>query len=299
MQDDKTIFMPVSKLTAPMAMANTGLASGFDSDKEQLQALEPTPTYRRPSSWHRLTELEYHSGINPLLEQATELFILHHQLLQGQLQELETLRANIHDALLKFELRAQELNLPKPLIKSAKYVLCAFLDEAVMSQEFARESNWSQQSLLSRFFNETWGGATVFKIRQFCLENLQDYLELLELIYLVLCLGFKGQYGTLPEGEYQLERLKRETYQVIMNVREDKMNLPLSPHATSDYDGKVTLKQNQSLRWFLGCCLLLLIIAYVSMSTFLSMQSAPVYDQVNALLHANNNTGAAITGNPS
>lgn len=284
MQDDKTVFMPISQNSvAPKKV------SMFDASfaPKEPQVTSYRSQHNNPAQqgiWPPLQEITYQSGMNTLLLQATEIFIIHYHLLHGHLTQIEQLRASIHDALIKFEMRAQELNFPKPLIKSAKYVLCAFLDEAVMSQEFTRESQWSQQSLLSRFFNETWGGATVFKIRQFCLENLQDYIDLLELIYLVLCLGFKGQFGTLENGDVQLDRLKRETYQVIMNVRGDLSNMPLSPHAATDYEGKVTLKQTQSLWWVIGSCLSILFITYIALSVFLSIESAPVYAKVMSLV---------------
>lgn len=280
MQDDKTVFMPISQ-----ANKHDLHSANFAPKQMTSFALnKPNSNSTQEGIWQPLMELHYQAGMNTLLAQATEIFVIHYHLLHGTLTSVSQIRSSIHDALIKFEMRAQELNFPKPLIKSAKYVLCAFLDEAVMMQEFARESQWSQQSLLSRFFNETWGGATVFKIRQFCLENLQDYLDLLELIYLVLCLGFKGQFGTLENGDVQLDRLKRETYQVIMNMRGDKANLPLSPHAASDYEGKVTLKQNQSIFWILGACLGILVVAYTAMSVFLSVESAPVYAQVMDLI---------------
>ena len=135
--------------------------------------------------------------------------------------------------------------------------------------------------MLSQFFNETWGGATVFKIRQFCLENIHEYINLLEMIYVCLCLGFKGQYGTEPNGDTLLDRIKRETYQAIIDYRGDKLNLPLSPHGVSNYQGTVTLKKEGSLKWLISTCLGLLLAAYLSMSVFMSIESAPVFSNLD------------------
>jgi type VI secretion system protein ImpK len=235
--------------------------------------------------WELLQQIPHHSGLNVLLEQATEIFVIHYYLLHGQLQNLERLRLSIEEALSKFELRALAQNFSKTLIKSAKYIFCTFLDEVIMAQEFASESSWSQHSLLSKFFNETWGGATVFKIHQFCLEHLPEYLDLLELIYLVLCLGFKGQFGSLPQGEVQLERLKRETYQVIMDLRVDSVHLPLSPQARSDYDGHLTLKPPPKIFGLMVVAGMVLLCAYVVLSLFLSIASAPLFHQLVAFMH--------------
>jgi type VI protein secretion system component VasF len=69
-------------------------------------------------------------------------------------------------------------------------------------------------------------------------------------------------------------------------MRGDRVNVPLSPHGISDYDGKITLKQSQSIWWVIGVCLGVLMMAYVAMSVFLSIESAPVYDKAMALAEA-------------
>ncbi len=257
-QADKTVFAPIlSQSAAPLRTVSS-----------QIQGLQ----------------LDYRSGLNPLMEHATEIFLLHYQIIKGHLVEIESLRAMVQDALLKFELRAQQAAIQKAVIKSTKYVLCTFLDETVM-QHLGHESSWGQRTLLAQFFNETWGGATVFKIRQFCLENIHEYGDLLELIYVCLCLGFKGQYGTMAQGEVQLERLKRESYQAIIGLRGDHFNEPLSPQGVSKYEGKVTLKKSASWRWLVGLCLGFLVVSYVSLTVFLNVESGPVYDKVVAALN--------------
>ena len=256
-QDDKTVF----------ASAVSPMAGPLRNVSPSVQAMQ----------------VDYRSGINPLMEHATEIFVLHYQMIKGHFSETDSIRNIAQDALLKFELRAQEAKFAKTVIKSAKYVLCTFVDEAVM-QQFGHESSWGQRTLLAQFFNETWGGATVFKIRQFCLENIHEYADLLEMIYVCLCLGFKGQYGTLAQGDLQLERLKRESFQAIIRFRGDHSNQPLSPHGVSQYEGKMTLKRSASWRWLLFSCLGFLVVSYASLSLFLNIESESVYDKVTAAL---------------
>jgi type VI secretion system protein ImpK len=263
-QENKTVFAP----TLPPGSAGSPAGGG---------------AVRNVSPSGPALQIEYRSGLNPLMEDATEIFMLHYRVLKGHFREVESLRAMIQDGLLKFELRAQQRGSPKAVIKSAKYVLCTFIDEVVM-QQFGHESSWGQRTLLAQFFNETWGGATLFKIRQFCLENIHDYADLLEMIYVCLCLGFKGQYGTLAQGEVQLERLKRETYQAIVSLRGDHFNEPLSPHGKSNYEGRITLKRNSAWRLLLGVSLGFLVVAYLSLTVFINIQSAPVYAKVMAAL---------------
>ena len=89
-QDDKTVFAAViPKTQAPVRDVSPS-----------LQAVQ----------------LDYRSGLNPLMEHATEVFLLHYQIMKGHFREAESLRALIQDALLKFELRAQQGSVPKTVI---------------------------------------------------------------------------------------------------------------------------------------------------------------------------------------
>lgn len=294
--DEKTVFMPgaasekpesTPQNIMPMTPQNKPTTFGGLSNVAAISMSKDTAISMKPLSMNQADQnilsalqLDYRSGINSLIEYATELFFAHYQIVKGRFTDAEKIRAFIQDALLKFEMRCQQANLSKTLVKSAKYVICTFLDESVLQTEWGRESTWSHQSLLAQFFNETWGGATVFKIRQFCLENIHEYIDLLEMIYVCLCLGFKGQYGTEANGETLLDRIKRETYQAIVDYRGDKLNLPLSPHGVSSYQGEVTLKKESSLKWIIASCLGVLLVAYISMSVFVSIESAPIYNKV-------------------
>ena len=45
---------------------------------------------------------------------------------------------------------------------AARYILCAALDEAVLSTSWGAKSVWSQRSLLATLHGETWGGEKLF-----------------------------------------------------------------------------------------------------------------------------------------
>ena len=72
--------------------------------------------------------------------------------------QLEQLRSLLEEALAKFDARYQQDHFPQTLTKYSKYILCAFIDEAVLNTHDTEELAWRGNSLLSQFFNETWGG---------------------------------------------------------------------------------------------------------------------------------------------
>lgn len=101
------------------------------------------------------------------------------------------------------------------VILSFRYILCTVIDEAVMAREWGSQSIWSAHSLLTRFHNETWGGEKVFVLLDRLQEDPARYRDILEFIYLCLCLGFEGRYRVMVQGREELDRVVRKLYDVL------------------------------------------------------------------------------------
>ncbi len=105
----------------------------------------------------------------------------------------------------------------KAELLSFRYMLCCFIDEAVMSQEWGGQSEWSEHSLLTRFHNETWGGEKVFVLLSRLQEEPLRYRHTLEFIYLCLCLGFEGRYRVVANGREELSLLIDKLHAILMS----------------------------------------------------------------------------------
>ncbi|MDP0699606.1 type IVB secretion system protein IcmH/DotU, partial [Klebsiella pneumoniae] len=73
-------------------------------------------------------------------------------------------------------------------------VLCTFIDETALGLGWNQDNGWVKQSLLVHFHNESWGGEKVCVLIERLLGEPKRYLDLLEFIYLCLCLGYRGHY---------------------------------------------------------------------------------------------------------
>src|SRR5690606_33664006 len=120
-----------------------------------------------------------------------------HQLRQRAVQQIKT-----------FEVRGQSLGIAKPMLLAARYLLCTFLDEMVATSPWGGVHQWTQESLLSQFHGETYGGSGFFSIVQRAGEAPQKNLGWLELIFAILSLGFAGKYRVDPDGLRKLESLR-------------------------------------------------------------------------------------------
>ncbi|WP_235378984.1 type IVB secretion system protein IcmH/DotU [Candidatus Coxiella mudrowiae] len=62
------------------------------------------------------------------------------------------------------------------------------------------DGGWRQIGLLKTFQGEMWDGERFFVILKRSAEELALHLDLLELGYLCLSLGYQGKYDEKPDG---------------------------------------------------------------------------------------------------
>ena len=76
--------------------------------------------------------------------------------------DITSLRRHALVEMRSFEERARAAGVPQETVIAARYVLCAALDEAVLSTPWGAQSEWSQHPLLVALHREAWGGEKFF-----------------------------------------------------------------------------------------------------------------------------------------
>lgn len=151
-------------------------------------------------------DLPLPQGLNPLLQLAAPLLSTASQLrAMPQHPNPAGLRAALIESVKRFERQAQARGLPAEHIVAARYILCSFIDECASSTPWGGSGAWSSQSLLVHFHNESWGGEKVFQLLGKLAEKVAGQRPLLELLQVVLALGFEGRYRVLDNGRAQLD----------------------------------------------------------------------------------------------
>ncbi|MGY4431013.1 type VI secretion system protein ImpK [Bradyrhizobium sp. F1.13.1] len=146
---------------------------------------------------------------------ATPLLLVVAQLRIVNNGDIGALRRGIVEQIRSFEERATKAEAGRGDIGAARYVICALLDEAVMTTPWGGESAWSDNSLLNQFHNETWGGEKVFQILERVQERPAKYLALLKLINICLLMGFEGKYRVAEGGRERLEDLRSDVQRLL------------------------------------------------------------------------------------
>ncbi|MBK9235432.1 MAG: DotU family type VI secretion system protein [Rhodoferax sp.] len=165
------------------------------------------------------------SGGNPLVAAANTLLNLIPQMRAmvtnpdpGAFQQvlLERIR--------QFETQAGAAGLNMETIIGARYCLCTVLDETAAQTAWGGTGVWPKYSLLVALHNETWGGEKFFQLLAKLIQTPHQHIDLIELMYFCLALGFEGRYRVIENGSAQLEALKARMLQLIENTRGERGN---------------------------------------------------------------------------
>ncbi|MDX1756882.1 MAG: type IVB secretion system protein IcmH/DotU [Marinobacter sp.] len=143
-------------------------------------------------------------------------------------QQVPALYQQVVDEIAELDRELVEQGYERPVVVAYRYVLCAFIDEAVLGTDWGAHSVWSQQSLLSRFHNETWGGEKVFAILSRMEQEPERYRDMLEFIHLCLCLGFEGRYKVMTNGREEYEQIIRGLQERLLATDDEGNQVPLT-----------------------------------------------------------------------
>jgi type VI secretion system protein ImpK len=139
------------------------------------------------------------------------------------------LRERAVQALRAFEQQARDGGVDPDLLRPAHYALCASLDDVVLNTPWGSTGIWDARSLVSTFHQEVRSGERFFNLLDQMRQNPGKFLSVVELMYLCMSLGFQGRYRLSPRGPAELDRLREETYALIVRQR-PAVEPDLSPH---------------------------------------------------------------------
>jgi len=219
------------------------------------------------------------SGLNPIIAAANPLlniaFFLHKTI---ELTDLEALREFLEQGIAKFRKKLKTNRRSTEEITNASYALCSFLDECVASTPWG-DREWGKQSLLIQFHKETFGGENFFLILDKLTNNPKESIDLIELMYICLTLGFTGRYAVMSEGTRKLTAYREEIASIIHKERRQYAR-DLSPNWKPDPFSRTDTFQFSSLWTFTSLCGLILLSIYLSFSYLLNAASDAVFKDI-------------------
>jgi type VI secretion system protein ImpK len=283
------IHNQTSKKNDSTLKPNTGLNLQLSPENEKtlgkVTTLTPSTTLLLPK---RIVTHSPKSGINPLVDAASYLFSV-----LGKLKQAKSYR---HLAKLQTEL-IQEVNLFQETIKQHgyhvehivvyRYVLCATIDDIITNTSWGSQGQWDNHSILNAFNQDTQHQDKFFNIMERAIKDPALYIDLMELMYICLSMGYKGQYRITEHSQYQLEQITNNLYKHIRayrgNVSKTLSSIPLkAPKPTT----KTALQSSSSplFIFFVTACVVMTI--FVSLGYLMDVISNEAYKNISQIQSA-------------
>ncbi|SMG54174.1 type VI secretion system protein TssL, long form [Paraburkholderia susongensis] len=139
-----------------------------------------------------------------------------------------------------FQKVCDKASLPWKHVAAVRYALCTALDEAANRTRWGGGGVWASRGLLITFEGEVDGGEKFFLLIGRMATDPQEYIDVLEVLYRILGLGFEGRYSVVVDGPRHLEQIRQRLLTLISGAR-DTMRLELSPHWRGEGPGRMRL----------------------------------------------------------
>lgn len=226
-------YQPYSPSPAPQAPVSYGSPGGTDDwmsggtpnsffASQNVQPQAPVPASERIPLEVALNARDggEYSASNPITAAAAPLLILlgRLRLLIVDMQAVPLMN-HVAQSIRDFEKKVLDAGVSQEDAKIAKYALCGTADDIVQNLPGTDRGVWMQYSMLAQFFNVRTSGVGFFQALKEILANPAPRYDLLELMHACLSLGFEGQYRGAAGGDAELQRVRRDVYQTLRQLR--------------------------------------------------------------------------------
>lgn len=162
----------------------------------------------------------YNENINYLISESSTLFkqlsIIQESYDIGSIHDV---RQTFIDHINEYNQNLAQYDIEESMALVSRYILCTFIDESINTTFFGRDNNWSSNSLLSIFHNESYGGENFFRLLDKFLKAPAKYIFILELMYVCLSLGFEGRYRVNNKNKHELTIIRDGLYKQIKIIQ--------------------------------------------------------------------------------
>tara|TARA_B100000965_G_scaffold398433_1_gene416550 strand:+ start:1070 stop:1852 length:783 start_codon:yes stop_codon:yes gene_type:complete len=176
------------------------------------------------------------------------------------------LRARLGAMFQEMTARAKQNGVAQGDATLAGYALVALLDEIILSSNWELKGEWMTRPLQMQYFNSFSAGEEFFtKLDELRADVANPAkVDVLEVYYLTLCMGFKGKHGTV-QGIEVLSGLRKELAQLLATAprpgRKPSGGAELSPRwRPPDGGGSVTKQVPVRLVAVICAALVLLVL---------------------------------------
>lgn len=222
------------------------------------------------------------AGLNPLVDASSSIFSV-----IGKLRYLKSyrllnkLQKELMQEIQTFQETIKHSGYNSEYIIVCRYVLCASIDDIICNTTWGGQGHWDIYSLLAAFNQDTQHQDKYFTILERAIKEPTLYIDLMELMYICLSMGYKGQYRSTEHSQYQLEQITNNLYKHIRAYR-GSFSKTLSPTPIKPIKQTVKSapqsKSSPLFIFFVTACIIMTI--FVSLGYIMDVISNEAYNNI-------------------
>ncbi|WP_271272509.1 type IVB secretion system protein IcmH/DotU [Aliamphritea hakodatensis] len=163
---------------------------------------------------------------NPLLNACAEALALCVSVQRmSRPDDMHRFRQGLVNAITDLKQRIAGLDYPASVADKTCFLFCIVLDEFILNCDWNEECRWENQTLLSELFGMRDGGEQFYAVVEKALSQPNLLVDMLEVIYVLLKIGFKGQYHL--QGQKHIDGIYYKIESVLRDTQAPSLQIPL------------------------------------------------------------------------
>jgi type VI secretion system protein ImpK len=221
--------------------------------------------------------------IPTIVASAAPLINLAHTIRRSEEQpDIAELRRVTIEAVNRYERDLAAARISPERARAAHYVVCATVDDVVLSKPWGVRAGWAQSGLVSTFHMDVTGGDRVFELLDYFQQSPGANKDLLLLIYLCLSLAFEGRTRVSARGPMELSRIRDGLYKTLLG-QYGVFERELSPHWRGVSARHKPLRTTALLWTLLSLLALVLALGYLFFTLSLNRASDNTFERLAGL----------------
>jgi type VI secretion system protein ImpK len=195
---------------------------------------------------------------------------------------IAVLRSMLEQEVRTFQKLCEQANIRRDHVLGARYCLCTALDESAMQTLWGKAGKgslgkWTTDGLTTTFHEDRDGGDKVYYLIGRLMTEPKEHLDLLEVIYRILGLGFEGRFRVEADGRRKHDAVRQRIYTEITTQR-GPVPVALSPHWEGD-NGRRGGSFYEFPVWITAAVLSLILLGFYGYSKYELMTRGAVVEK--------------------
>ncbi len=225
------------------------------------------------------------AGLNPLADAASTLFTA-----IGKLKQIKSckqwvkLQNELVQTVLLFQETITKLGYQPEYIVVCRYLMCATIDDIISNTPWGSQGQWEPYALLTTLNQDAAREDKFFTILERAVQEPEHYIDLMELMYICLSLGYKGQYRASDHNQFQLEQMTHSLYKHIRAYRGGfSKSLSPVPLKTPRTSLKSPLRPAMPTWMILFISICFVMVLFISLGYLMEMTTNEAFKNIAAI----------------